>query len=153
MKNDPFTLRIALDATEQASGDLYLDDGDSYKYQAGELVWRKFTATKHGKSSLVIQSDDLVLLNRGENVVDGAIVATGDNAFKTSIADVRVEKIVVYGLKSKPSKVSLSSGQEAEWEFTPGAAAKGSDEAVASSLLIRDPAVKIVNDWIIEVTL
>lgn len=153
MKHDPFTLRIALDAAEHASGDLYLDDGDSYQYQSGELVWRKFTARKHGKTSLQIQSEDLVLINGGKNAVDGAVVSTGTNAFKTSIADVRVEKIVVYGLKSKPGKVVMSTGQEVEWEYTPGAAAKGSDEAVASSLVIRDPAVKVVDDWNIEVIL
>lgn len=127
-----------------------MDDGDTYNYQHGELVWRKFSARKHGKS-LKIQSEDLVALNGGENVVDGAVVAVGDNAFKTSIADVRVEKIVVYGLQSKPTRVTLASGHDAEWEFTPGAAAKGNEEAIASSLVIRDPAVKIVEDWNIEV--
>jgi len=153
MKKDPFTLRIALDASEQASGDLYLDDGDSYKYETGELVWRRFSAAKSGKSTLKISSDDLVAIYGGQDVVDGAIVPVGGtNAFKDSISNVRVEKLVVYGLKSKPSKVALENGGDVEWEFTAGATAKGG-EGIASVLTIRDPMVKVVEDWSIEVTL
>lgn len=152
MKNDPFTLRIALDASEQASGDLYLDDGDSYKHEAGELVWRRFNAAKSGKSTFKISSEDLVAINGGQNVVDGAIVPVGANPFKESVSNVRVEKIVVYGLKSKPSKVALANGDEVEWNFVAGTSAK-SGEGVASALTLRDPAVRIVEDWSIEITL
>jgi mannosyl-oligosaccharide alpha-1,3-glucosidase len=153
MKKDPFTLRIALDASEQASGDLYLDDGDSYKYEAGELVWRRFSIGKSGKAALKIASEDLVAINNGEKVVDGAVIPVGaPNSFADSIAQVRVEKIVVYGLKSKPSKVALTNGDEVEWQFMAGTAAKGG-EGIASTLTIREPAVKIVEDWSIEITL
>ena len=153
MQKDPFTLRITLDASEQASGDLYLDDGDSYKYETGELIWRRFSAGKSGKSAFKISSEDLVAFNNGQNVVDGAVVPVGGaNAFKESISNVRVEKIVVYGLKSKPSRVALASGQDVEWDFVAGTSAK-SGEGVASALTIRDPAVKIVEDWSIEITL
>jgi hypothetical protein len=40
MKNDPFTLRVALDGQESARGELYLDDGD--------ILWREFLAHKTG---------------------------------------------------------------------------------------------------------
>jgi mannosyl-oligosaccharide alpha-1,3-glucosidase len=153
MKKDPFMLRIALDASEQASGELYLDDGDSYKYEAGELVWRRFSIGKSGKAALKITSEDLVAINNGEKVVDGAVIPVGaPNSFTDSIAQVRVEKIVVYGLKSKPSKVALANGDEVEWQFMAGTAAKGG-EGIASTLTIREPAVKIVEDWSIEITL
>ncbi|KIM31479.1 glycoside hydrolase family 31 protein [Serendipita vermifera MAFF 305830] len=153
MKKDPFTLRIALDAAEEASGDLYLDDGDSYLYEAGELVWRRFNAAKSGKSTFKITSEDLVAINNGQNVVDGAIVpVSGPNAFKESVSAVRVEKIVVYGLKAKPSKITLANGGEVEWDFVAGTSAK-SGEGVASALTMRDPAVRITEDWSIEITL
>jgi alpha 1,3-glucosidase len=153
MKKDPFTLRIALDAFEQASGDLYLDDGDSYRYEAGELVWRRFSIGKSGKAGLRVTSEDLVAINDGKNVVDGAVVPIGaPNSFKDSIANVRVEKVVVYGLKSKPSRVALANGDELEWQFTAGTSAK-SGEGVASALTIRDPAVKVVEGWSIDITL
>jgi alpha 1,3-glucosidase len=153
MKKDPFTLRLALDASEHAKGELYLDDGDTYRHEAGDLVWRGFNTHKSGKS-LKITSTDLVKANNGKDVVDGAIVPIdGPNAFKDFIKDVRVEKVVVYGLKSKPSKVALDNGTELEWEFKAGTAAKGSGEGVASSLTLRDPGVKIVEDWSIDITL
>ncbi|KAG8844242.1 hypothetical protein FRB91_002752 [Serendipita sp. 411] len=155
MKRDPFTLRIALDASESATGELYLDDGDSYDYQKGELVWRKFAASKHGKSGLKITSEDYAALKEGKEVADGVeVVPFGQpGQFKKSIGEVRVEKVIVLGLKSKPAKVSIG-GVEIEWQFAPGVAAKsGADGGVASVLTIRDPAVKIVEDWSIEVTL
>ncbi|KAG8815175.1 hypothetical protein FRC19_001216, partial [Serendipita sp. 401] len=155
MKRDPFTLRIALDASESATGELYLDDGDSYDYQKGELVWRKFAASKHGKSGLKITSEDYAALKEGKEVADGVeVVPFGQpGQFKESIGEVRVEKIIVLGLKSKPTKVSIG-GVEIEWQFAPGVAAKsGAEGGVASVLTIRDPAVKIVEDWSIEVTL
>ncbi|ANB15348.1 glucan 1,3-alpha-glucosidase ROT2 [Sugiyamaella lignohabitans] len=38
MKNDPYTIVIALDKNGDAEGKLYLDDGESYDYQKGEFV-------------------------------------------------------------------------------------------------------------------
>jgi alpha 1,3-glucosidase len=154
MKKDPFTLRVALSSAEQASGELYLDDGDSYDYEKGALVWKRFTVKKGSKSTLVMESEDLVALNQGVNVVDGAVVPfQGENKFRDSISVVRVEKIVVYGLKSKPTKVTSKDGQELEWDFVPGVAAKASTEGVASTLTIRDPKFRIVEDWKLEIIL
>lgn len=154
MARDPFTLRIALDASEQAEGELYLDDGNSYEYEKGHLVWRKFTASKVAKGPLKITSEDMAALQGGKNVVDGVDVvpfgSQAPNAFRDAIQGVRVENVLVYGLKSRPTKVSVG-GAEIEWEFTEGAAAKSSSEGTATILRIRDPAVKIVNDWSIEV--
>jgi len=65
MKHDPFTLRVALDVNGSAKGELYLDDGEGFGYQRGELVWRALRAstTHHGggtkKREIVIRSDDL----------------------------------------------------------------------------------------------
>ena len=154
MARDPFTLRIALDASEQAEGELYLDDGNSYEYEVGQLVWRKFTASKVAKGPFKITSEDLAALQGGKNVVDGVdVVPFGSqtpNAFRDAIKGVRVENVLVYGLKSKPSKVSVG-GVEVEWTFTEGTAAKSSGEGTATVLRIRGPAVKIIDDWAIEV--
>ena len=48
MANDPVTLIVALDKDQKAKGQLYLDDGKSYKYRNGEfaLINFDFSANK-----------------------------------------------------------------------------------------------------------
>ncbi|KAF7290112.1 Glycoside hydrolase family 31 protein [Mycena chlorophos] len=155
MRNDPFTLRVALSKTGSASGELYLDDGVSYSHESGEFVWRRFGATTE-KKVVTLTSRDLGAENKDAAVDGVALVAYNPtkNAFAESIAAVRVEKIVVLGLAGKPSSVKLD-GKELVWEFTPGVAASGKEKesAVASVLSIKDPRVRVVEDWAIQIAL
>lgn len=154
MKFDPFTLRVALNSNESASGDLYLDDGESYNHEQGDLVWRLFNASKVSKKKLRISSENYVTLSAGANVVNGVakVPVAGDNSFAKTIAGVRVERIVIFGVADKPTKVTLENGAtELDWEYQPGVGAKGKKEGTAGMLVIRDPAVRIVDDWRIEV--
>lgn len=43
MKHDPYTLLIALDEKNEASGIFYSDDGNTYDYTRGFYIYRKFT--------------------------------------------------------------------------------------------------------------
>jgi alpha 1,3-glucosidase len=154
MKFDPFTLRIALDGNESASGDLYLDDGTSYNYEKGDSVWRLFNASKVSKKKLKISSENYAVPAASANAVHGVetMPAGGDNAFARTIAGVRVEKIVILGVAEKPTMVTLENGATVlDWEYLPGAGAKGKMEGTAGLLVIRDPAVRIVDDWRIEI--
>lgn len=150
MKQDPFTLRIALDKFGQARGELYLDDGESYSHQAGNFVWREFTAAKKGKA-VHISSTDLGSKNPRE-AVDGVALAKYDrqNNFALSVGAVRIEKIVVLGLDAKPKRVTLPD-TDLEWEFAPGIAAANSKEGTASVLTIKNPVASIVRDWDITI--
>ncbi|EJD46904.1 alpha-glucosidase [Auricularia subglabra TFB-10046 SS5] len=144
MKRDPFTLTVALDRDGKAQGELYLDDGESYAFQQGALVWRAFEFA-NGKLS----SRDLVKAHPSQ-AVDGVQLATYDpatNAYAQSIKDVRVEKVVVLGLKSKPKSVKTSSRATLEFQWTDGVAASASQEGSASKLIIKDPKARIVEDW------
>ena len=154
MKFDPFTLRVALDGSESATGDLYLDDGESYDHEKGNLVWRLFKTAKVSKKKLRVSSENYATRAAGADVVYGVanVPVAGDNAFAQSIAAVRVERIVIFGVADKPTKVTLENGAtELEWDYEPGVGAKGKKEGTAGLLVIRDPAVRIVDDWSIEV--
>jgi alpha 1,3-glucosidase len=59
------------------------------------------------------------------------------------VGDVRVEKLVVLGLGKKPLSVVLDGGRELEWEFM-------SEDGV---LVVKDPAVRVVDDWAVVVKL
>lgn len=147
MKRDPFTLRIALDKAGYARGELYLDDGVTFSHQQGQIVWREFTSGKQGKGFKVSSRD--LAKTRPSEAVDGVALATYDpaNQFAKSIEDVRVERIVVLGLPNKPSSVKIVGGVDAQWEFTPGVAASGKQDGVASVLTLKNPKVNIAADW------
>ena len=150
MKFDPFTLRVALDGNESARGDLYLDDGESYNYEKGDQVWRLFNASKVSKKKLQISSENYVAPSVVPSVTKVPLV--GDNSFAKTIAGVRVERIILFGVADKPTKVTLENGgTELDWEYQPGVGAKGRKEGTTGLLVIRDPAVRIVDDWHIEV--
>ena len=154
MKRDPFTLRVALSKAGTARGELYLDDGESYNHMKGQFVWREFVAEKPSKSKTLLQlsSRDLGAAKPNE-AVDGVALRTYDptNDYAKSIAEVRVEKIVIVGLSAKPSSVKIKDGQELIWEYVPGVASSEKKEGAASLLVIRDPKVLIIKDWSIEI--
>lgn len=147
MKNDPFTLRVALGSASSARGELYLDDGVTFSHEKGDVVFREFTAGKAGKG-IRISSTDLAAAHPGD-----VALSTYDkqNDFVKSIEKVKVEKIVVLGLGVKPSSVKIEGGEQLEFEFVEGVAADGKKEGVASVLTIKNPGVLITKDWEIVV--
>ncbi|OJJ08010.1 hypothetical protein ASPVEDRAFT_381176 [Aspergillus versicolor CBS 583.65] len=78
MKYDPYTLVVVLDKNGQADGTLYVDDGETFDYQRGGYVHRRF---RFQDSSLM--SEDIA--------THGPQTA----AYLKSIASVRVERVVV----------------------------------------------------------
>ncbi|KAF9529796.1 glycoside hydrolase family 31 protein [Crepidotus variabilis] len=148
MKNDPFTMRVALSKAGTAKGELYLDDGVTYNHEKGDFVWRQFNAEKKGKA-LRVSSLDLGKVKPSE-AVDGVALSTYNpsNEYAKSIEDVRVEKLVVVGLGTKPSSVKVEgSEKELQWEWTAGVGAGDRKEGQASLLTIKDPKVLITKDW------
>ena len=147
MKQDPFTLRIALDQSNSAKGRLYLDDGETYAHEKGEMVWRELTAKPVGKN-FEIQNKDLVHSSL-DKAADGVTLSKYDpsNSFARSIASVKVEKIVLLGLNSKPTSIKTRDGKALEWEWADGVMAKASKEGVSSILTVKNPGVHIASDW------
>lgn len=74
MAKDPYTLAIALDKAGTASGELYVDDGESYEYEKGAFVLRRFTF--------------------GDGVLSASTVA-GSGGFK--YCEAKVQKVYVLG--------------------------------------------------------
>lgn len=152
MKRDPFTLKVALSQSGNASGELYLDDGESYDHREGNFVWRGFTAERT-KKTVTISSKDLASKNP-DRAVDGVELATynGGNAFADALNGVRVERIIVLGLKNKPSRITLGN-TDLEFTFEDGVAAVGKKEGVASKLTIKNPGAFITSDWTVVLEL
>ena len=152
MKRDPFTLKVALSQSGSARGELYLDDGESYDHREGNFVWREFVA-ESTKKVVKISSKDLASRN-ADRAVDGVELATydGGNHFANALKGVRVERIVVLGLKNRPSKVTLGN-TDLEFTFEDGVAAVGRKEGVASKLTVKNPGGIIASDWTVVLEL
>ncbi len=156
MKKDPFTLTIALDKLgTSARGELYLDDGETYAFEKGELVWREFTVSRDTSKNarLVIRSEDLATRFEGRFIADGVQIETYNpkNAFVHDIASVYVERIIVFGLEKGPKSITIAGGKDLAWTFTKGTGAKGKKNGAASVLTIKAPGVHIVEDWQIKI--
>jgi alpha 1,3-glucosidase len=154
MKLDPFTLRVALDKKGSARGELYLDDGETFSHRNGQIVWREFIADKPDKKAktLRISSHDLGNKKPSE-AVDGVTLKSfgSSNQFAEILESVRVERVVILGLSSKPKSVNVEGGQELEFEYNAGVAAGGKKEGEASTLTIKNPDVAISKDWAIVI--
>jgi len=152
MKQDPFTLKVALDNDGNARGELYLDDGESYAHERGELIWREFLAVsekgKGKRKTLRIAGRDLVS-RHPDAAVDGQSLATykTGNDFAKAISGVKVEKIVVMGVKDKPTEVKTEGGRALVWDYTAATPINGEKGDVASQLVIKNPGVAVTMDW------
>lgn len=155
MKHDPFTLRVALDVDGSANGELYLDDGEGFGYQRGELVWRVFQAStthtddgkKERKREIVVRSNDLAVA--APDVVPSYAPT---NAFAKGVeeADVRVERVVVVGVDARPVSASVvlegeGGARGLEWTYEAG------DGDRAGVVIVKDPAVAITKDWTVVI--
>ncbi|SJL06283.1 uncharacterized protein ARMOST_09619 [Armillaria ostoyae] len=132
MAHDPFTLRVALDKTGfSAKGDLYLDDGEGLTYLTGDYVWRVFVAEKNGKKGVKLASKNL---------------SPAGGEYAKSIKDVRVEKVAILGLANQPKEVKVV-GRDEPLAWTYKTVAAGDKGKAVGVLVIKDPAVLIIQDW------
>jgi alpha 1,3-glucosidase len=115
MWQDPFTLVIALSKEGEASGQLYLDDGAGYGYEKGEFVWRDLSF-KDG----VLRSTNRASGQSESNLVDGVTPYDEGNLWANAIAHVRVERIVILGMKKQTRSVTIA-GESVEWSWEGGA--------------------------------
>ncbi|KAJ2161329.1 glucosidase II [Coemansia sp. RSA 552] len=127
MRRDPFTLYVYISRAGTAAGKLYMDDGESYDYERGAFLERDLAFA------------DGTLTSRPS---ERTTASPEQAAFARSMASVRVERVVLVGLSRPLTKASVSEGGE---ERTVELACAGSDTDPAC--IIRDPAVRIGNDW------
>ncbi|XXQ35577.1 Glucosidase II subunit alpha [Plasmodiophora brassicae] len=115
--NDPFTLVVALDAKESAYGTLYLDDGHTFEHQTGAFTLRSFVF------------EDLTL--------------RGSPAARTQfkfMADNRLERIIVVGLRRRLSSVTMGAGNsQVAFDFV--------QTFNPDQVIVRKPWIGITDDF------
>lgn len=147
MWQDPFTLTIALSKEGTASGQLYLDDGETFGHEKGEYIWRAFDFAPAGKGGVLSSTNKAA----GQSESSTAVTPYDEsNVWAKAIAHVRVERIIVLGLKAKPSRVSVA-GQDVQSTWAEGAASNGKKGGASSELVIKNPGVGVVDGWQVEI--
>lgn len=159
MWRDPISLVIALDRSgSKAGGDIYMDDGSSYSYTTGQLIWRAFELSAAG-DKIFLRSSDLVKKYDGLNEDFLAVAANYDrhNKFAQSIKTVMVDEITILGLKTQPSCIRSGSGQTGlahTWNAGLASnAGKRKSGGRASILRIHAAGLPITEDWEIIIEL
>ncbi|CAK9302219.1 unnamed protein product [Gordionus sp. m RMFG-2023] len=89
---DPYTLFVALNEQDYASGTLYIDDGISYDYKQGQYLYAKYEFFKDILSSKIINLQDFKPNTRIEKIV---------------IRGIRHPKSIYYSSQIEKSKIQL----------------------------------------------
>ena len=119
MKKDPYTLYVALDSTNKASGKLYMDDEETFGHtKRNEYAVAQFTF------------EESVLRNAVE-------VGSGWASSVEELKEGRlVERVIIMGLTNAPTSVSVD-GKPLGFEH----------DAVSKSLVLRKPEVSALDNW------
>ncbi|RKP05443.1 glycosyl hydrolases family 31-domain-containing protein, partial [Thamnocephalis sphaerospora] len=153
MESDPFTLVVALDADGTATGELYVDDGETFEFLDGNYLHRRFTFK--GDTLRCAHADGYDPLSLLELPGKHEEYATTD-AVKT----LRVERVIILGAPATAKwrrAVIESSKKTAEREVevtcSEVPAALGDAGAITSTrCVIRDPATLVGNNWSIRLS-
>jgi alpha 1,3-glucosidase len=140
MKFDPITLVVTLGETGNAEGTLYLDDGESFDYESGAFIHRKFSYTAE-TASLV--SEDLAGDKAGKKTA----------AFKATMKDVRVEKVVLVGVSDEwIGKREVEVVEEGGETRKVAVQVNAKEDGKAAWAVVRNPGVRVGEGWKINFT-
>lgn len=119
---------IALNSSNAAEGELYIDDGKSFEFQQGAYIHRRF----------IFANGKLTSLNLGHSTA-------GNKKFAL---DCTVERVIILGLSPVPKTALIESeNQKVDIELGPLHLRGGPSSSVPT---IRKPNVRIVDDWTIK---
>jgi len=135
MKCDPYTLVVVLDKNGRAEGTLYVDDGETFDYQKGAYIYRRFAFSESSLSS--------------ENIgTDGPKTAE----YLRTMAEAWIEKIVVIGAPSEWKRKSsvLILDEDSKSGVRAGLNFHTHKDGRASYAVIKNPHVLIVKSLEID---
>ena len=135
MKWDPYTLVVVLDKKGEATGKLYVDDAETFDFESGAYIHRKFDMYDSSLSSANIGTK-------------GSKTAT----YLKSMSKVVVEKIIVVNApqdwEGKTHVLVFEAGANTALEV--GLTFHAAEQGKTAWVVVRNPAVAIGSDWRID---
>ncbi|KAJ4373594.1 glucosidase II [Didymella sp. IMI 355093] len=143
MKYDPFTLVVVLDKDGNAAGTLYIDDGETFDYQGGAFIHRRFSFD--GKRNILTSS----------NLDTSTVRTVKFEKYAKTMDKVRVEKVIIVNApsawKDKDEVVVMQEGaKESKRRLPAPLEYHAADGKKAAYAVIRDPSVGIGRGWKID---
>lgn len=136
MKWDPYTLMVVVGKDGKADGSLYVDDGETFDYQQGAFIHRRF----------VLDGTSL----RSENVAPKKGGKTAE--YLKTMAKVRVERVIIVNApkswEDKSSVMVVQEGSRSGWSTSLNWHAETGGKAAFA--IVRSPGVEIVKNWRID---
>ncbi|KAF5022303.1 hypothetical protein F66182_5653 [Fusarium sp. NRRL 66182] len=135
MRFDDYTLVVSSSKTGSAEGELYVDDGDSFDYEQGQYMHRKFTLSGNTLTSLEAKGRDTKSVKAGE--------------WLKAMESVHVDKIIIVGAPKiwNQKEVQVESEGRTWTAKVQYHAAKGNRAAYA---VVGRVGAKIGEDWSIK---
>lgn len=93
MRFDDYTLVVSVSKSGAAEGELYVDDGDSFDYEQGQYIHRKFTLAGNVLSSVDAESRETQSIKPGN--------------WLKAMKDVSIDKIIIVGAPSSWNQVQV----------------------------------------------
>lgn len=137
MRYDPHTLVIVLNQDGKADGELYIDDGESFDYQSGAFIHRKFAFS------------DGTLTSADASGSQRQTQSKAAKEYLKSVNTVRVEKLIIVNAPSsweggKHITVTEGGDRMVELKYFKG------EDGAADWAVVRNPGVSIGNDWSVK---
>lgn len=135
MKWDPYTLVVVVDSNGEAEGTLYVDDGETYDYQRGGYIHRRF----HFRDA-TLSSEDIGI--KGPKTAE----------YLKAMSAVRVEKVVIIDPPTQwQEKTSVTVVEEGA-KSASTATVEYHDQASGKApyVVVKNPGVSIGKTWRME---
>ena len=143
MKHDPYTLVIVLDKTGKASGDLYVDDGETYDHEHGAFIHRRFTCESNTLTSSDVSDETSMTWDKVQD-------NKKKSSYVKSMDGITIERIVIVNAPKTLADVAevevTESGKSSKAQVSYNAARDGH----ASWAVVRNPAVRIGAEWSVK---
>lgn len=129
MEHDPYTLVIALNSSQEAEGEVYIDDGKSFEFKEGAYIHRRFSFANGKLTSSDIAHSDGKSTYISHCTLERVIVLGLSPGYKTALIEPRNKKV---GIELGPLQLRGGRGT-----FVP---------------TIRKPDVRMAEDWSIQIS-